>query len=354
MPLVQYILRPESPFHFSSGREGDSADIEHLPRSDTLASAILSVWRHADPSASEATVEALAADPPFAISSVMPALIKGNAIEVLLFTPPRAAEAGALDDVRRKTYRKARFANIDALRSILRREELTHAALLISDDGKVLSPAPPDSMGPNSGRPLDRTSSNHLWYQNSRPRLSIDRSTGTAVEGILFRYASTVFRSDVRLVVLVEFRNPGLRAAFGMALRLLGHSGIGGGRSIGHGRFTLERISDGFNPNLGSGARLLLSLTHPSKSEINKGLLDPPALYTLLARGGWSEFDGAGATLRRSVNMLGEGSIVHELGTERYGDSVCVLNADEGLHHPVYRLGCAVALPIEWKGEQHA
>ncbi len=73
MALVQYILRLLSAFHLSGGRDDDPADLEDLPRSDTLVSAILSVWDRAT-SATAAEIEALAVEPPFVLSSAMPTL----------------------------------------------------------------------------------------------------------------------------------------------------------------------------------------------------------------------------------------------------------------------------------------
>jgi len=348
MPLVQYILRPLSAFHFSTGREDDPADLEDLPRSDTLVSSILSVWRHAAPTTSDSAIEAMAGNPPFAVSSAMPTLECEGRFEPLLFVPPGLAERATTDDLKRKLYRKARFADAGSLHTLLKGESLPSQALLVSDSGWLLHPDPPPRFDADlSSREVWE---GRLWLRESRPRLSIDRMTGRATEGILFRYASTVFRSDVSLTMLAEFRDPSCRLVFETALRLLGQEGIGGGRSIGHGLFSIDQVTEGFESRLGTGARILVSLLHPTRTEIDDGLLNQSSAYTFVARGGWAERGGRGAARRKAINMLAEGSVVRDLGAQRLGDSVCVLDAGDALPHPVYRSGCALTIPIEWSG----
>jgi CRISPR-associated protein Csm4 len=358
MSFVQYLIRPLSAFHFGAGREDDPADLEDLPRSDTLVSAVLSVWPDAHPGVSAPDLARLAANPPFVLSSAMPALDHNGRVEPLLFVPPELLERNSADDPRGKHLRKTRFANVEAMRAILAREPLPSNALLVSGDGRLLDGDTPlkFSTAPNekSKRQLEQMWSARLWRRESRPRLSTDRSTGRGGEGILFRYESTVFRSDLFLAVLAEFRDPSCRSTFETALRLLSEEGIGGGRSIGCGRFTVEAVSEAFAPNLGRGARMTLSLMHPARSEVEAGLLDPPASYTLVTRGGWAELAGAGVVRRRALNMLAEGSVVRDLNRKQYGDSVRVLPAGPAMPHPVYRSGCALTIPISWREQDDA
>jgi CRISPR type III-A-associated RAMP protein Csm4 len=374
MPLLQYLLRPCAPFHYGAGRDDDPADLDDLPRSDSLASAILSVWSHFHPNADIAT---LAADPPFALSSAIPALKIGDSFEPLLFVPPGLADSvlSQLDrnsnDASRdakglspKSLRKVRFASVPALRELLVGKLPSNDALLVAADGRILhQDAPHLSSTNNREQKLEQQWewSPHLWHRKevARPRLLIDRDTGSAAEGILFRYAATAFRADLRLLIVADLRPSCDRSTFEAALRLLGYDGIGGGRSIGHGRFEIEKIIDGFEPPFGGDdakARMLLSLTHPTRNEVQSGLLvSPPAVYTLIARGGWAEIDGAGRFRRAAVRMLTEGSIVSNLGHARCGDSVRVLSTsgDNRIPHHVYRSGCAVSIPIDVRDLPH-
>jgi len=352
MPLVQYLLRPLSAFHFGTGREDDPADLEDLPRSDTLAAAVVSVWPSAQPGFSDSDLERLAAAPPFVLSSAMPALERNGRVEPLLFVPPALIERISAKDPHAKRLRKTRFADAGTIRALMARKALAPDALLVSADGSLLrADAPSKSSAEPATKPNakpDEIFEARLWHHETRPRLSIDRSTGRGGEGILFRYASTVFRSDLFLAVLAEFRDPSCRSKFETALRILGEEGLGGGRSIGFGRFRVERVGNDFAPDFGHGARLTLSLMHPARSEVQAGLLDPPAAYTLVTRGGWVEIAGIGAARRKALNMLAEGSVVRDLNRNQYGDSVCVMAAGPAMPHPVYRSGCALTIPISW------
>lgn len=346
MALVQYILRLLSAFHLSGGRDDDPADLEDLPRSDTLVSAILSVWDRAT-SATAAEIEALAVEPPFVLSSAMPTLERNQRFEVLLFLPVCWSRQSTRDDGDfPKSYRRARFATVESLRALAQGRALPSDALLVSDRGSIVAPAAPGAF--DSNPTIDSIWRQHLWRREVTPRVAVDRFTAAAAEGVLFRYGSTYFRKDVYLTVLAEFHDPSYRPTFETALRILGMEGIGGGRSIGRGRFELHRVIDGFEPQLGSGRRLLLSLMHPTKAEILQGLLASPAAYSLVGRGGWAELNGIGVNRRQTVNLLAEGSLVCDLGASRYGNSVCTLRSNR-LPYAVYRCGCALTLPLAWR-----
>jgi CRISPR type III-A-associated RAMP protein Csm4 len=367
MPLLQYLLRPSAPFHFGAGRDDDPADLDDLPRSDSLASAVLSVWPQVAHDSTDSALTALAKDPPFAFSSAIPTIARNGRYEPLLFIPTglidslanwdEADQPGDADASSTKALRKARFASVPALRALLQSDRPPPDAFLVTADGRILSPQPPPASGGPFQRRLEQEWewSRHLWHRKkvARPRLVIDRDTGHAAVGILFRYAATVFRTDLRLLVVADLRPSCDRSTFETALRLLGHDGIGGGRSIGHGRFEIEKIVDAFDLNLGADdaeARMLLSLTHPTRTEVQSGLLtSPPAAYTLIARGGWAEVDGTGRFRRSAVRMLTEGSLVRNLGHPRCGDSVCVLPKSDNSSVPfdIYRSGCAVSIAID-------
>jgi CRISPR-associated protein Csm4 len=354
MPPVEYLIRPLSGFHFGSGREDNPADLEDLPRSDTLASAILSVWHNAEPGTSDSELERMAVSPPFVLSSAMPALKRNGRVETLLFVPPGFAERVVGGDSRAKQLRKARFASADVLRRVQAGKPLSLDALVVSADGSLLGDVLSNFSMPGdepSKQQLTAIWSERLWLRESRPRLSVGRVSGRANEGVLFRYASTVFRPDLLLAIRAEFASD-CRSTFETALRLLGDEGIGGGRSVGHGRFTVVNVRDAPDPGLGHGARLTLSLMHPTLAEITDGLLEPPASYTLVTRAGWAEVRGVGVARRKSLNMLAEGSIVRDLNRNRYGQSVCVRASGPAIPHPVYRSGCALTIPISWS-EQH-
>lgn len=337
MALVAYRLAFEGPFHLGTGRDGDLANLDLLPRSDTLAAAIISLWRHVMPAASAGDVTHLAAAPPFAISSALPTVMAGGDWRTLLFVP-----AGTFDRVAelpsglRKELKRIRFADADALRALLGGRLPVTAA----QSGEAL---------------ISGNFQGELWHHQSRLRLQVDRIGDRPMEGLLYEFGSVQLGVRARLTVVVDFIEEESRRGVEAALALLGDEGIGGDRSSGYGGFEIEQVSENFGKDfadLGDGARLSLSLLYPSRDEIEAGLLDAPAEYTIASRGGWTTAQGAGAMRRKPVNLIVEGSIIRDLRRRSYGASPMVLEAGAGAGptHPVFRPGRAVTIPIKPPG----
>lgn len=328
--LVAYRLRPRAPVHLGAGRADDLTDVDDLPRSDTLAAALLSVWGRVVPGATD--VAALAADPPFALSSALPTLPIGGQPRWLLPLPVGVLDGftrgGAVD----KRLRRARFVAPGLLPPLLGGEWPADMAAV----GPCLVPSA--DAGPTPP-----------WSRESRLRLAVNRLGDGPIESLLYEFGAVRFAADVTLTVVASFAATEVRRPFEAALRFLGDEGIGGDRSCGYGHFDLD-AAEPVTVDLGHGMRLGLSLLHPTAADIDGGLLDEPARYEFEIRGGWVTVPGARTLRRRSVRMLREGSVVRDLGERSYGDSPCVLEAlpSLGLKHPVYRPGRAVTLPIGW------
>lgn len=330
MALVAYRLAFKGPIHLGTGREGDLADLDVLPRSDTIAGALIALWRHVVPGVSDHDVTRVAAEPPFAVSSAMPTALIGRKWETLLFLP-----AGIFDRVpklsaaERKSFKRVRFADLQSIRSLLA--------------GSL-----PQGAVPRGDALLPAGFEGELWTNRSRLRLQVDRMGDRPMEGHLYEFGSVHLGNNVRLTVIIDFIDDSCRRDVEAALALLGDEGIGGDRSAGYGGFAIEDVEDNFAPNFGNGARLSLSLLYPTRDEIEHGLLDPPAEYLITSRGGWATSPRAAGLRRKVVNMLSEGSLVRDLGRRGYGGSAMVLEAGEPWpDHPVYRLGLAVTIPIK-------
>jgi CRISPR-associated protein Csm4 len=337
MALIAYRLACKSPFHLGTGRRGDLADLDLLPRSDTLASAIISVWRHVISEASATDVTRIAADPPFAISSALPTVMVGDAWRTLLFVPAGTFDrvAGLPSDIR-KELKRIRFADSDALGALL--------------NGRL-----PNTAAQCGEALISGNFEGDLWHKQSRLRMQVDRFNDHPIEGMLYEFGSVQLAAQVRLSIAIDFIDESSRGAVEAALALLGDEGIGGDRSSGYGGFEIEEVRENFAQDfadLGDGARLSLSLLCPARDEIEAGLLDAPAEYTIASRGGWTTSPGAAAMRRRPVNMLVEGSIIRDLGRRIYGASPMVLEGGDGAGtaHPVFRPGCAVTIPIKPPG----
>ncbi len=249
MALIAYRLAFNGPIHLGTGRERDLADLDLLPRSDTLAAAIISLWRHVMPDASASDVTRIAADPPFAISSALPTVMIDGNWRTLLFVP-----AGTFDRVAdlpsdlRKTLKRIRFADPDALRALLA--------------GRL-----PNTAAPCGEALMNANFGGELWHHQSRLRLQVDRLGDRPMEGMLYEFGAVQLDRRVRLTVVIDFIEEGSRRGVEAALALLGDEGIGGDRSSGYGGFEIEQVIEDFGEefaDLGSGARLSLSLLYPA------------------------------------------------------------------------------------------
>ncbi|MBV8360097.1 MAG: type III-A CRISPR-associated RAMP protein Csm4, partial [Deltaproteobacteria bacterium] len=301
MALVAYRLAFRGPIHLGTGREGDLADLDVLPRSDTIASAIVALWRHIASGASDQEASRIAAQPPFAVSSAMPAVLAGGKWETLLFLPPGIFDrVPRLSGAERKSLKRVRFASIESLRSLL--------------NGRI-----PPGVATRGDALVPANFDGELWTNRSRLRLHVDRMGDRPMDGQLYEFGGIHLANNVCLTVIIDFIDASCRSNVEAALALLGDEGIGADRTAGYGSFVVDNVEEGFVADLGTGARLSLSLLHPTRDEIERGLLDPPAEYLITSRGGWATSTSASSFRRKIVNMLAEGSLVNDLGSQRYG-----------------------------------
>jgi len=208
------------------------------------------------------------------------------------------------------------------------------------------------------------------FRMSTRSAAAVDRLTG-AVE----RHATACieFVQGAGLWTVVSFANAEqderwngpVRAAF----RLLADSGFGGERARGWGRAESPEFIEGVLPRMilpeqpakpnGSavpegeppetiaaeptGGYWLLSLFSPAADDQvdwSRGS------YSVLVRDGRVESPVRSGDLKKSLQMVGEGSVL-VAGNAVRGSAPDV--APEGFEHPVYRAGFALAIPIPWQ-----
>jgi CRISPR-associated protein Csm4 len=330
-----YRLRFTSPFHLGRGRQ-EWTEIDPLPRSDTLTAAIFSLWSHLFP---DDAVEDLAQAPPFAFSSALPWVVENGHVNYFLPCPIGLLDGLAQGARERKSLKKVSHLTPELIRLRLRGELL------------------PNTVGQRYGG-MDV----HLWSHNpgnqgsvvlpfqhraERLRLTVDRLGGGSVPGLLFDFASVAFAPNCGVAVFAWFVSKEIQRKVEAVLRLLAEEGLGGDRTAGLGEFELIAEEEVLFPDLGSGGRLLMSLYHPTTAEVEAGVLEG-ARYELVTRRGWVTAPGAMSLGRQAVRMLLEGSVIPDLGKDLYGDAVRVLEPlpELGLHHPIFRGGPALTLPI--------
>lgn len=196
-----------------------------------------------------------------------------------------------------------------------------------------------------------------------RSGAAVDRLSGGVAP---HRTACLEFRSGAGMWALAAFSDEEKKARWEgpvkAAMRLLGDSGLGGRRSCGWGRSSEVQIVDGALPELvlrpepieapnpeeepkasPEGAYWLLSLFSPQPAESvdwSRGS------YVILSRGGRVESDSSNGVLKKQSRMVAEGSVLFA-GVPPSGAALDV--APEGVLHPVYRAGFALALPIPWR-----
>jgi CRISPR-associated protein Csm4 len=152
------------------------------------------------------------------------------------------------------------------------------------------------------------------------------------------------------LYFLLEFptASPELEADLHQALAVLGEEGIGGERSSGAGRFTIQTweplLADWqaiANFSQGNRHSLVSLFWQP---DINSGQLGSSARYAIQERGGWIASPFSGRQLRRKkVQMFAEGSVFAHKPVGQLAD----VTPSGFTRHAIYRSGLAVSLPVK-------
>lgn len=152
------------------------------------------------------------------------------------------------------------------------------------------------------------------------------------------------------LYFLLEFPtdDPALEADLRQALALLGEEGIGGERSSGAGRFTVQEWGD-----LSADWQAVVNFeqgTHHSlvslfwEDTITNNWLGDSARYAIQERGGWIASPFSGRQLRRKkVQMLTEGSVFAHRPQGQLAD----VTPQGFSKHSIYRSGLALSLPVK-------
>ncbi|HWQ12520.1 MAG TPA: hypothetical protein VNL77_06965 [Roseiflexaceae bacterium] len=345
-PLQHFRLQPRGVFHFGVHGIGVEETAERCP-SDTLYAALLVEAQRAGrtffapPEAHDGTRPL---DPPLLLSSAFP--YAGDV--VLLPRPqlPLPISVGRLAGERKltKLARKLRYVSPTIFR------------LIVAQQPGALDPYLP---GGGKGRLVmdarvwvaaedgDLPETDVFWKVNTVPHVAVDRVQSASN---YYETGQVSFAPGCGLALLCRERSP--RAADGLLdlLDRLGDSGLGGRRSYGLGQF---RPAPAPPLDLDTAVEpqqlVLLSRYRPSSAELAGGVLGEGASYDLVQVGGWLQTPAdAPAQRRRSLRMLGEGSVIRvpEDGTLPIG-TICDVRpvyASAIFPHPVWRYGLALGV----------
>jgi CRISPR-associated protein Csm4 len=357
-----YRLAPRTAFHFGLRGVGVEETATFCP-ADTLFSALcltLREWESDGNRKLETWLDEFpplsgGGSPPLRISSAFP-----YAGEVLFFPKPRVPANLPVEtrQTEAKTLKRIDYVSHGILKAWLAQEDLNAQVddELLLHDGRVWVTR--DELGElEDFRDLD-TKKHRMWATQTRPRVTVDRATARSS---IYQAGVVSFRPGAGLFTLVEFLDGEVekeRGRLASLLEVLGHSGLGGERSSGYGQFEPEAPQefDGFGAADGD-LFLTLAPYHPTRTEVEAGVLGKDAAYDLLTRRGWVGSPEGLHLRRRLVRLLGEGSVLHDVGGASYGDLADVTpreGDEEMLSHKVWRYGIAfpvpAARPVE-KGE---
>ena len=341
-------LCPTAPIHLGERGIGmeETSEVIH---SDSLFGALSCAWStlHGDDEL-EALIEGfLKGEAPFVISSGFPFIS-----DLLLFPKPLAPLTeiiGAHEAKDEKKIKRAEFVSKDVFEWILSGEKPAESDwAFIYNGNKIAGIASATEMGLTGNKP----SKTVFWKRQEAPHVVLDRDNQSSS---IFRVGDISFSKDTGFYFLADFRDSSIISKFDGAMRLLGDEGIGGERSSGKGSFIFKRetveirtensINEDNNINSNGGSLALLSLYHPTKNEVELGLL-MRSRYQLITRRGWISSEGSRTLRKKTVRMISEGSIIPKIGSLPRGALVDV-TPQEMKAHKVYANGLALGVPMK-------
>jgi len=168
---------------------------------------------------------------------------------------------------------------------------------------------------------------------------SLSRFTDASTK--IFYETELEFNKDAGLFFFAEFKDESIKKKFESVLSLFGDEGIGLNRTTGHGAFRITADEIELNlPN--SNEYLVLSSYLPSKEDM--GIINfEDSTYELYKRGGWITNYSERNNIKKSVNMFKEGSVINSKG--KLTGRICNLKPD-GCKINIWRSGLFFGLPI--------
>jgi len=285
---------------------------ETFIRSDTLSAAMAATWLRLYPD----DADYLFSSPPYLLSSAFPFF------KDMYFLPrpisSKVIDLGEGQEVKAKTLKKAQWLELSLWQKAVHGEDRWYQDGIIKQ-GLMM--------------PIKNAITCEAWQVENRPRVTMDRSTSHAADGLMFNFSRVHYHADAGLFFIARFQDTEAKERFEASLALLADSGIGSDRSSGHGHFTFKEKKVQF-PD--TKQAVCLSLLSPNDEDMGDHWLQGAA-YDLVRRGGWI----SGSSWRKkSVRLFSEGSSF----TKRMRGKMLNLGKHPLHGHVVYRDGRALML----------
>ncbi|WP_323255892.1 type III-A CRISPR-associated RAMP protein Csm4 [Spirulina sp. CCNP1310] len=351
--------------HFGRVGIGLEETSDRLP-SDSLFSALISTYARIYPEHLGSLLDAInGPKPPFRHSSTFIYVRNQETYRYYLPKPLSFPKNYQTDDnlTLTKAYKKLAYLPLEVWQSWYQGEGFTKA-----DGDEIIAHAQAQSSQENRLQKLGMFDYGKTHRTAKLPKVSLDRITQASnfyhtkvvqfqcefkeAESQKTQSGKRQPEKQAGLYFLLHFpqANPELMDQLKTVLSVLADEGIGGERSSGAGRFTLDWVK-----TLPEAWRSLLQFAKPNaysllslfwndqKDELSQIKEDKNARYEFQDRGGWVSSSPTGIQERRKkVRMFSEGSVFAFPPQGRLAD----VTPPRFNAHPVYRSGLALSLPI--------
>lgn len=371
MKFQAYHLQARSPFHLGEGGVGvESGGV--VLHADTLFAALcLGLRELRGVKRLEAFLEAFLAagqegrTPPLLLSSAFPFISLDGGQRLRFYPKPALSGFSGPDVTQRKTYKKIAFISETIFKKRLAQAQpdlskycdedgkpalLQNKELWVSKDERGrLTTARREAE--QHKLTAGQTDEELRWWQfEPVTRVALDRAAHASQ---VYNVGRVYFAPGCGLWFGIHWLDTEWQKDIQAVLEMLGHAGLGGERSAGHGQFDLLDPEEVALPDANGQLCVTLSPYHPTQTEFEALKNEQgQASYRLLLRRGWLGSPEGGGLRHSGVRMLAEGSRFPAGNRPFYGDLVEVtperFKAQQNWH-PVYRYG--LAFPI---GVNHA
>lgn len=326
------VIKPTSPFHL----QGNRADLEHsdsYPRSDTISSAIASIWMDR-----YGSIPGFPDGTPYVVGSGFPAILQSG--QYRWFVPKTSGITidseviAQLEQVNinPKQFKKIQFIELNLMRMLLDGFKISNEVLRTAQ------------FGSESAYLGEQPVNEALLKQDLVTRVVLDRVSAAATP---FHFSRIHYAPSTRIWIPFEV-GAEYEKEFLAVVRMLGDEGIGADRTSGHGQFELESVQELPIANASKGSLWMsLGLYNPTTEEQDR--IDwQQSYYQLVLRQGWVANYGL---RRKPIMMVTEGSVL-ETSQRPTGRWSNVLDKSDHpaleqlLPHPVYRDGRTLFLAV--------